>query len=398
MLQPQYPQQSEQFPQQQQVAVFVGVPVGAGVSAPPVPEAAATPVVHFSSESVLVQDAGQAKGKKSGKCWKCAVDSHATKDCPVQYYCLVCDNFKHPTMRCPTLRLPRPLCFVTGEGTDDALLCLPDSVHKAHLAPTCSPTTLVTISGDKVPAKAIQDLMKRICPLNVQWKWEAVAHGDDAFLIGFPSAEDLQRVDGFQMGVPSHKETASVSVWKPQDIQHKSELKPVWVHVEGVPYTVRHFHGLWAVASLLGVPLDVDLVTLRSRGVVRIFVAMVNPKALEGQVDETGPFLAVACAVKLKLFGFVFRREPADFVADPSFTPYFWRRKGDDVDEEDLGNDKDHDSFGPSGAAASEASNMDVDSSLPSSSTNKGKSDAAATVLCPVITPYNAFPRTPRGN
>jgi hypothetical protein len=172
-----------------------------------------------------------------------------------------------------SLRFPRPSSFVAGEGTDDALLCLPDSVHKAHLAPTCSPTALV---------KTIQDLMKMICPLNVQWKWEAVAHGDDAFLIGFPSSEDLQRVDGFQMGVPAHKATASVSVWKPQDIQHKSELKPVWVHVEGVPYTVRHFHGLQAVASLLGIPLDVDLVTLRSCGVVRIFVAMVNPKVLEG--------------------------------------------------------------------------------------------------------------------
>jgi hypothetical protein len=100
---------------------------------------------------------------------------------------------------------------------------------------------------------------------------------------------------------------------------------------------------------------------------------MVNPKALEGQVDYTGPFLAVACDVKLKLFDFVFLREPADFVVDPSFTPFFWRRKSDDVDEEDLGNDKDHDSFGPSRATASEASNMDVDSSLPSSTVNKRK-------------------------
>jgi hypothetical protein len=181
----------------------------------------------------------------------------------------------------------------------------------------------VSISGDKVPAKAIQDLMKRICPLNGQWKWEAVAHGDDAFLIGFPSAADLQRVDGFQMGVPAHKATATVSVWKPQDIQHKSELKPVWVHVEGVPYTVRHFHGLWAVGTLLGVPLDIDLVTMRSRGVVRILVAMVNPKALEAHVNDIGPFLAVAFAVRLKLFSFVFRREPSEFVADPSFSQFF---------------------------------------------------------------------------
>jgi hypothetical protein len=137
------------------------------------------------------------------------------KDCTVQHYFLVCDNFKHPTLRCPSLRLPRPSAFVAGEGTDDALLCLPDSVHKAHLAPTCSPAALVSISGDKVLAKAIQDLMKRICPLNGQWKWEAVAHRDDAFLIGFPTAADLQRVDGFQMGVPAHKGTASVTIWKP---------------------------------------------------------------------------------------------------------------------------------------------------------------------------------------
>jgi hypothetical protein len=101
---------------------------------------------------------------------------------------------------------------------------------------------LVTISGETVPATAIQDLMKRIYPLSVQWKWEAVSHKDDAFLIGFPSAEDLQRVEGFQMGVPSHKATATVTAWKPHDIPHKAELHPVWVHVEGVPYTVRHFH------------------------------------------------------------------------------------------------------------------------------------------------------------
>jgi hypothetical protein len=36
---------------------------------------------------------------------------------------------------------------------------------------------------------------------------------------------------------------------------------------------------------------------------------MVKPKALERQVDDTGPYLAMACAVKLKLFDFVFRRE-----------------------------------------------------------------------------------------
>jgi hypothetical protein len=40
---------------------------------------------------------------------------------------------------------------------------------------------------------------------------------------------------------------------------------------------------------------------------------------------------------------------------------------------------------------------MEVDTSLPSSSANKGKSVVDTTVLCSVITPYNANPTTPRG-
>jgi hypothetical protein len=40
---------------------------------------------------------------------------------------------------------------------------------------------------------------------------------------------------------------------------------------------------------------------------------------------------------------------------------------------------------------------MEVDTYVPSSSASKGKSVAVSTVLCLVITPYNAKPRTPRG-
>jgi hypothetical protein len=45
--------------------------------------------------------------------------------------------------------------------------------------------------------------MARICPLSSQWKWEAIPHGEDAFLVSFPTVEDLQRMDGFQLGVPN---------------------------------------------------------------------------------------------------------------------------------------------------------------------------------------------------
>jgi hypothetical protein len=191
------------------------------------------------------------------------------------------------------------------------------------------------------------------------------------------------------MGVPAHKATTNAIVWKAQDVLHKAELHPVWVHVEGVPYTVKHFHGLWVVGTLIGVTLDVDLVTLQSRGFVHVLVAMEKPKALEKQVDGSCPLLVVACALKPKIFYLLFHREPADFV------PFFWRRKGEDGDEEDLANDKNHGVSGPSGTSNSEASNMDVDASHSPTLVNKGKFVVVSPLLC--ITPYNANLSTPRG-
>jgi hypothetical protein len=51
-------------------------------------------------------------------------------------------------------------------------------------------------------------------------------------------------------------------------------MELAWIHVDGVPPTVRHFHGPWAVGSPIDSTLDVDLVSLRSQGTVRILIAM----------------------------------------------------------------------------------------------------------------------------
>ena len=84
-----------------------------------VPDGAHAAVV--SPDQATAKTAAKGKPKKSLKCWKCSVDTHATKDCPVQHYCLVCDNTEHPTTRCPTLRLPKPSALTAGYGTDETL-------------------------------------------------------------------------------------------------------------------------------------------------------------------------------------------------------------------------------------------------------------------------------------
>jgi hypothetical protein len=203
------------------------------------------------------------KAKKGGRCWKCAVNTHATKECKVIHYCLVCDNAAHPTVRCPILKLAKPVGYLVGCGNDATLdLLLPASVHKPHLLPSGAPTAMVQVSGEMVPPSAVQSLVARMCPGHANWKWEAVAHGASAYLIAIPSAEDLARIDDMQMGVPNAKSQVSVSSWRREDVPPIFVMKPTWVHVDGVPHTIRHFHGLWALGSLIGSTLDVDLVSL----------------------------------------------------------------------------------------------------------------------------------------
>jgi hypothetical protein len=345
------------------------------------------------------------EGKKVGKCWKCSVDTHATKDCKVQHYCLVCDTGSHPTLRYPTLRLPKPQAFVGGPACEESLcMRLPDSVFKAHLAPKGSPTALIKITGGSASAESSQSVMARICPLSSQWKWEAIPHGEDAFLVSFPTVEDLQRRDGFQLGVPNSSAQMTFSVWKAQDVPHSFELQPVWVHVDGVPHTVRYFLGLWAVGSLIGTTLDVDLVSLRSLGVVRILVAMMEPKNLDKFHEVHGcACLGVTVTVKLKGYDLYFRREQPDFVVDPGFTPFFWRKKGDDSGNDGAGPDAD-DMDAPRRNSNS-AARMDIDNPQSSNGSSHGNTVMDGSSCTPggdvlssiAVTPLNPYPTTPRG-
>jgi hypothetical protein len=76
-------------------------------------------------------------------------------------------------------------------------------------------------------------------------------------LVSVPSFEDLDRLDGIQIGVPSYGASMSVSAWLTAEVPHSHELEKVWLHV---PPSLRH---LWAVGSLLDWTVDVDLICLR---------------------------------------------------------------------------------------------------------------------------------------
>src|SRR5207237_4322267 len=53
-------------------------------------------------------------------------------------------------------------------------------------------------------------------------------------------------------------------------------LNEVWVHVSGVPHAWRHYLGFWAIGSMIGTTLEVDMLTYRRKGVIRVLVGMLS--------------------------------------------------------------------------------------------------------------------------
>jgi hypothetical protein len=180
----------------------------------------------------------------------------------------------------------------------------------------------------------------------------------------FLHSKTLERVNGIQMGVPDFDTQFKISKWEVKDIQPKFDLPQLWVHVEGVPHTLRHFHGLWALGSLMGTTVYVDLPTLYNQNVVRILVAMMNLDTLNKHQDDKGYYVDVTVTLKLKGCDFWFRKQKAYFKPDTMYSPFFWRRKDDDLDDHDMTKSKGKGlQILSHGASSSQATGMDVDGS-----------------------------------
>jgi hypothetical protein len=101
---------------------------------------------------------------------------------------------------------------------------------------------------------------------------------------------------------------------------------------------------------------------------------------------------------------YFFLREKPDFVHDPGFTPFFWKKKGDDASKEGPGPDSD-DSHAPGRNASSLSARMDIDQPQSSTSSSQGKTVLGGSVGVSfggsvggfVFTPLNLNPLTPRG-
>ena len=78
-------------------------------------------------------------------------------------------------------------------GHDDTMFnVFPETVFREHLAPVAVPTAQVLVVGEAVSSVTVETKVARICPVQSQWRWEAIPNGANSFTVGFPSEQDLQ--------------------------------------------------------------------------------------------------------------------------------------------------------------------------------------------------------------
>jgi len=149
-------------------------------------------------------------------------------------------------------------------------------------APDPMPTGLVTVTGAPVTVEVVQTELARIS--RIDWQWEAFPQGQDSFLVAFPSEEALNSMVDIGYQLKNHGVTLTISVWQQdQDIIPAYELDEVWVHITGVPPSYRHYLVFWALGTVIGATLDVDMLTYRKTGVIRVKVRILN----KGQLPLT---------------------------------------------------------------------------------------------------------------
>jgi hypothetical protein len=222
----------------------------------------------------------KAKKPRPPHCYRCKCNRHLVEACKADLDCYVCNKKNiHIAAKCPLLKMEKPTAAMSGYAKNE-LCFFRISVFDYRLeTPYAAPTGLIKMTGGKLDATSIQTELAKLS--RVEWAREALQHGEDSFLVTFPSEEELARMSEMEYKMRSSGVTLTISKWKHGgDAAPTYFLDEVWVHATGVPHAWRHYLGFWALGSMIGTTIDVDMYTYRKKGVIRILVGTLDKELL----------------------------------------------------------------------------------------------------------------------
>lgn len=255
------------------------------------------------------------------------------EECKAVLDCIICNKKNaHFSTKRPLLKVPKPDASMFGFGKNELGFFRMPRIDLKVETPDTTPTGLVKVTGGSLTAEVVPMELAKFNRLD--WTWEALAHGQDAFLVAFLSDEELQRMLDVDYRLRNHGVTLTVSVWNDEgDVVPAYHLDEVWVHVTGVPHGWRNYLVFWALGSIIGATFEVDMLTYRRKGVIRIRVGILNRELLPLTTDVV---------FGMEGYSITFSLEGNDFV--PAAPP---PTQDDSLDGNDKGKEKEGAGEGP---------------------------------------------------
>jgi hypothetical protein len=209
-------------------------------------------------------EAAEGKGKEEEKmvvaiCKRCGKVGHKTEECYKPLLCPRCKAEGHVARACPEM-LPweciAPFC---GLAAPELGFHIIQGDESGEAAKETNNMAVITIKEGEVTARQVEGEFKAQAGQSSTWRWFAKKVADKKFQMKFPTAkkvEELSFFTGMEMRtVPGVK--FRVDQWNPH-VGAKAEIDTAWFRIAGIPTEKRTERRVACVASLVGIPLEID--------------------------------------------------------------------------------------------------------------------------------------------
>ncbi|KAM0850649.1 hypothetical protein ACQ4PT_052937 [Festuca glaucescens] len=143
----------------------------------------------------------------------------------------------------------------------------------------------LTIQGQAMTISEIVEQLKWIVP-SENFQWEVTHFHNNVYKVKFPNKNEVQRMKKFRTyPVPNRETDMEFDEWAAME-EPTFMLPEVWLRVTGIPSDVRNdYIALWALGSLFGKTMEVDMAFTRKTKVLRMRIGCMDASLIPDTSD-----------------------------------------------------------------------------------------------------------------
>ncbi|CAO2203924.1 unnamed protein product [Urochloa humidicola] len=248
---------------------------------------------------------GEKRKKKKGKgkpedawCFRCCSKGHVSAECSTVLFCNICESDEHVAAKCPLKKKPRPVAVAVGYAVDDL-----GFYHIPHgpiaISKIDSNTVLIKVEGGSLTEEELVGHLKRL--ISAKFEWDVQLHAPNAWRAPFPSKADFTRAINFGSADLKNGMRLSFAKFEEEEEYFGHELPTIWMRTVNLPRVLRTYEVLWAIGTMFGATVKVDMITTRKSDFGRFKVAVLNPTLMPNKMD---------CVIGTRFFELHFAIEP----------------------------------------------------------------------------------------